>query len=132
MSAAVWRRRGEEAETDDFRAGNPVCVDEAEVYSALAASLDGDLPQDDPERTEALEEAVEGYLQQAKSRAAESVDMSGWRSHVGVYDYETGEYVRPATREDFLARDDTRIVGPGGRRCRLATPGRYDAPITRS
>lgn len=73
MSHSVWRRRGEEAETDDLRAGNPPCVDESEVYSALAAHFGDDLPQDDPDRTEALAEAVHAYVAQAKSRGAGEV-----------------------------------------------------------
>lgn len=67
-NVAIWRRRGEEAETEDHRAGNPPCVNKTEVYSALAAHFDGDLPTEKTEREGALDGAVEAYVAQAERR----------------------------------------------------------------
>jgi hypothetical protein len=70
VSAAYWRRKGEEAETEDHRAGNSQTTDRVEAWSALAAWFDGDLPTGEAEREEALDEATAAYIAQAKSRAS--------------------------------------------------------------
>ncbi len=68
MILAGWRRRGEEAETEDHLAGNPSRVDERGVHAALAAHFDADLPDEEPERTVIVEALAKAYLAQAKSR----------------------------------------------------------------